>query len=94
MAFPSKGDRVVQAQYGKGTVMDIDTYHTVIEFDTAGTRRFSTNLVVLTPTSDPGPGAVERREAALARAREERKQRRATAGPPAKKKKARGNADA
>jgi hypothetical protein len=81
MAFPSKGDRVAQAQYGNGTVMDIDTFHTVIEFDTAGTRRFSTSMVVLAPTSDQGPSAVERREAAMARAREERKQRRAEAGP-------------
>jgi hypothetical protein len=75
MAFPSKGDRVVQAQYGAGTVLEVDTYHTVIEFDSFATRRFATNLVVLKPTELPGPSAVERKEAMLARAREERRQR-------------------
>jgi hypothetical protein len=84
MAFPSKGDRVVQQQYGPGTVMEIDTYHTVIEFDAHGTRRFATNLVVLAPTKEPGPSAIERREAMLARAREERRQQRAAMAPAAK----------
>lgn len=87
MAFPNKGDRVVQAQYGPGTVVEIDTYHTVIEFDSFATRRFATNLVVLAPTSAPGPSAVERREALLARAREERRQA-AAAVPRAKKTRA------
>lgn len=87
MAFPSKGDRVVQQQYGSGTVMEIDTYHTVIEFDAHGTRRFATNRVVLAPTKDPGPSAMERRTAELARNREERKRKRAeTAAATAKAK--------
>jgi hypothetical protein len=77
MLFPSKGDRVIQQQYGAGTVMEVDTYHTVIEFDAFGTRRFATNMVVLARTNDPGPSAVERRESMLARAREERRQKRA-----------------
>ena len=35
------GDRVVQAQYGSGTIVDVNEHHTVIEFDEHGTRRFS-----------------------------------------------------
>lgn len=79
MPFPSKGDRVFQQQYGSGTVMELDTYHTVIEFDAHGTRRFSTSMVVLTPSREPGPSAEERRLAAMARAREERKRKKPVA---------------
>lgn len=75
MAFPSKGDRVTQQNYGAGTILEMDTYHTVIEFDAHGTRRFATNRVVLAPTKDPGPSAEAKRAAELARAREERKRR-------------------
>ena len=31
------GDRVVQAQYGAGTIVDVNEHHTVIEFDEHGT---------------------------------------------------------
>lgn len=79
MAFPNKGDRVVQQNYGPGTVMEIDTYHTVIEFDAHGTRRFATNLVVLAPTKEPGPSAEQRRTAEMARAREMRKRNKTAA---------------
>ena len=30
------GDRVVQAQYGAGTIVDVNEHHTVIEFDEHG----------------------------------------------------------
>ena len=49
------GDRVVQAQYGTGTILDVNEHHTVIEFDEHGTRRFSTRIVVLESTNTPAP---------------------------------------
>jgi hypothetical protein len=48
------GDRVVQAQYGAGTIVDVNEHHTVIEFDEHGTHRFSTRIVVLESTT-PAP---------------------------------------
>jgi hypothetical protein len=76
MPFPLKGDRVSQANYGPGTVTQIDVHHTVIDFDAHGTRRFVTNRVVLERTSDPGPSASERGAAEARRKRDERKRRR------------------
>ena len=49
------GDRVVQAQYGAGTIVDVNEHHTVIEFDEHGTRRFSTRIVVLETSNTPAP---------------------------------------
>ena len=49
------GDRVTQAQYGAGTIVDVNEHHTVIEFDEHGTRRFSTRIVVLETTNTPAP---------------------------------------
>ncbi len=49
------GDRVVQAQYGAGTIVDVNEHHTVIEFDEHGTRRFSTRIVALETTTTPAP---------------------------------------
>lgn len=43
----STGDRVTQAQYGDGTVTAANQYHTVIDFDAHGSRRFATPLVRL-----------------------------------------------
>ena len=76
MQLPGKGDRVVQAQYGPGTITDVDIYHTVIDFDGHGPRRFITNRVVLEATSDPGPSAAERKAVLDKRLREERKRKR------------------
>ena len=64
MAFPSKGDRVAHSEYGPGTIAEQDIYHTVIEFDAHGTRRFVTSKVVLERTSVPGPTPAERRSSA------------------------------
>src|SRR6185436_1645072 len=72
MAFPSKGDRVAHGEYGPGTITEQDVYHTVIDFDAHGSRRFVTNRVVLERTSVPGPTAAERRSAAAAKARPSR----------------------
>ena len=77
--FPAKGDRVAHEQYGDGTITELDVYHTVIEFDAHGSRRFVTSRVVLERTSTPGPSASERRETALKRGREERARKRAEA---------------
>jgi len=49
------GDRVQQAQYGVGTIVDVNEHHTVIEFGEHGTRRFSTRIVVLETSNTPAP---------------------------------------
>ena len=49
------GDRVMQAQYGAGTIVDVNEHHTVIEFDEHGTHRFSTRIVVLEMSNTPAP---------------------------------------
>jgi hypothetical protein len=61
----STGDRVSQAQYGHGTVMTVNEYHTVIDFDDHGARTFSTSLVRLDPSSTAAPvkAAKPRRKA-------------------------------
>jgi hypothetical protein len=51
----SAGSRVSQAQYGNGTVTSVNQYHTVIEFDEAGTRTFITARVELTPSDTKAP---------------------------------------
>ena len=72
VTFPALGDRVQQEQYGAGTVTLLDVYHTVIDFDAHGPRRFATSRVVLEPTDDPGPTPSERRAIVARRAKEER----------------------
>ena len=49
------GDRVSQPQYGIGTVTAVDEYHTVIDFDDHGPRRFSTSIVQLERSKVPAP---------------------------------------
>ena len=51
----SKGDRVVQATYGPGTLVEVNEHHTVIDFDEHGRRTFASRLVVLQATSEPAP---------------------------------------
>ena len=58
------GDRVVQAQYGAGTIVDVNEHHTVIEFDEHGRRVFATRLVVLQATNEPAPAKAPRKRAA------------------------------
>lgn len=55
MALHAKGDRVTQANYGAGTVTDVNAHHTVIDFDEHGVRTFVTNLVKLEPTTEARP---------------------------------------
>jgi len=51
----TKGDRVVQANYGPGTLVEVNEHHTVIDFDEHGRRTFATRLVVLQATNEPAP---------------------------------------
>jgi len=50
-----KGDRVTHVQYGAGTLIDINEYHTVIDFDEHGVHKFITTIVLLEPTAIPAP---------------------------------------
>jgi hypothetical protein len=71
-SFPAVGDRVQHGQYGVGSVTLLDVYHTVIDFDGHGLRRFVTDRVVVERTDDPGPTPSERRAITARRAKEER----------------------
>ncbi len=51
----AKGDRILHAQYGTGTLTDVNEYHTVIDFDEHGVHKFATNLVALEPTQVSAP---------------------------------------
>jgi hypothetical protein len=64
----TKGDRVVQATYGAGTLVEVNEHHTVIEFDEHGRRVFSTRLVVLQSTSEPAPAKPVRKRASRKKA--------------------------
>lgn len=55
MANHAKGDRVMQLQYGVGTITDVNPHHTVIDFDEHGVRTFVTNLVKLEKSTEPAP---------------------------------------
>ncbi len=50
-----KGDRVVQPQYGPGTVAEANAQHTIIDFDNHGSRTFITRMVTLERTTEPAP---------------------------------------
>lgn len=50
-----KGDRVTHGQYGAGTLVDVNEYHTVIDFDDHGIHKFITTIVLLEPTTTPAP---------------------------------------
>ena len=49
------GDRVLQPQYGHGTVSKSDEYHTWIDFDDHGPRMFSTSRCQLEPSATTAP---------------------------------------
>lgn len=55
MPLYSAGDRVSQSQYGHGTVMTANEYHTVIDFDEHGARTFATPLVHLERSATAAP---------------------------------------
>ena len=62
MAKFSAGDRVVQPQYGAGTVTVANDRHTVIDFDEHGVRTFITTMVTLDATSEPAPARATTRK--------------------------------
>jgi hypothetical protein len=59
----AKGDRVVQPNYGAGTIVEYNENHVVIEFDENGKKTFSTRLVVLQTTYEPAPSKAARKRA-------------------------------
>ena len=59
----SKGDRVAQATYGNGTLVEVNEHHTVIEFDEHGRKVFSSKLVTLQATNEPAPKKAPRKRA-------------------------------
>lgn len=66
----TKGDRVLHAQYGAGTLTDVNEYHTVIDFDEHGVRKFATSMVAFEPTqiaAPPRPVKAGRKTAPRAR---------------------------
>jgi hypothetical protein len=63
----AKGDRVVQATYGPGTLVEVNEHHTVIEFDEGGRKTFSTRLVSLQSTNEPAPAKAARKRATKAK---------------------------
>jgi hypothetical protein len=68
------GDRVTHTQYGDGTLVSSNEYHTVIDFDAHGKRTFSSPRVVLSASSTLAPVKPVRRrvtkKAATAKATE------------------------
>ena len=71
MAAYSIGDRVLQPQYGTGTITAANDQHMVIDFDEHGPRRFVTRLVQLERSltaAPPKPARAKRRVAPRAAA--------------------------
>ena len=75
------GDRVSQPQYGTGTIRLVDEYHTVIDFDEHGLRRFSTSMVKLerSATVEPGKPAKRTRKAPVKKTAAEKAEKAAAA---------------
>ena len=48
-------DRIDHHVYGTGTIVDVNENYTTIDFDEAGTRKFVTSIVKLSPTDVPAP---------------------------------------
>jgi len=63
MASYIPGARVAQGSYGPGTVLESNEYHTVIDFDEHGVRRFVTTIVDLKTTTVPAPVKAKRAKA-------------------------------
>jgi hypothetical protein len=57
----ASGHRVTHAQYGDGTIVNRNEYHTVIDFDANGLRTFSSPRVVLASASTEAPAKPVRR---------------------------------
>ena len=61
MATYVPGKRVLQEQYGSGTILESTAYHTAIDFDDHGVRKFVTGMVELKATSVPAPAKPKRK---------------------------------
>ena len=72
MRLFAPGERVLQPQYGHGTVTKSDEYHTWIDFDEHGPRMFSTSRCQLeaSETIAPVKPARSKRKANRATARQ------------------------
>ena len=68
----TKGDRVVQATYGAGTLVEVNEHHTVIDFDEHGRRTFASRLVVLQSTNEPAPTKTPRKRAVKVKSKDEK----------------------
>jgi hypothetical protein len=66
------GDRVSQLQYGNGTIRLVDEYHTVIDFDEHGLRRFATAMVKLERSTTLEPDKPPKRTRKKAAPKQER----------------------
>ena len=66
----AKGDRVVQATYGPGTLVEVNDHHTVIDFDEHGRNTFASRIVTLQSTNEPAPAKAARKRAAKAKAKD------------------------
>jgi hypothetical protein len=51
----ARGARITHTHYGDGTLQSVNQYHTVIDFDVHGVRKFSSPRVVLAPSATPPP---------------------------------------
>ena len=78
MARFAKGDRVTQARYGTGTIVEVDDDHTVIDFDEHGVRKFVNRIVTLTRSTEPAPPRPATRRRAPAKKTAEAKAKRET----------------
>jgi len=54
LGFSAK-DRIDHAVFGLGTIIQIDSWRTTITFDDAGTKKFVTSMVQLSPSDTPAP---------------------------------------
>ena len=69
MKLFAKGSRVLQTQYGSGTVASSDERYTVIEFDHHGRRTFVTDMVSLGASDEPAPNRPEKKRRAPVKAK-------------------------
>jgi hypothetical protein len=69
MKLFAKGSRVMQSQYGSGTVASSDERYTIIEFDNHGRRTFVTDMVTLGASDEPAPNRPEKKRRAAAKAK-------------------------
>lgn len=60
----SANDRVVHPVFGDGTIASTDADYTVIEFDTAGTRKFVTRMLTVQPSDTAAPAKPAKKKAA------------------------------